>query len=277
MTGRPRTATTLVRAAALVLLLGLASCTAENADRDLPPPLVDSSPSTPGAEAPGTEEPGDDDPGAGDSPSGVNVDDALEVVSWGGHGDQLAVIVRNTSDEPIVEADVLIVGLDDSGNVMSSQRGAPGDRCCSIFGLAPDAEYALFAQLDHPVDELSDVEVRFDRIQQGGPSKATFTVEKARLETTADDAIVVADLRPAGPVGPHVVGQAVLVDRDDRPLAVISGHFYCFTEGRTRQVRMELTRPAPPGARLGEVMAHPVPPDVTLESDDQCSTPGETS
>lgn len=262
MTRRHRRSTTLLCTVVLAVLLGLASCTPEDDDGDLPPPLVDSADSSSAPEV---------------VPDGTDVDDVLEVTSWGGDGNQLAVVVRNTSEQQITEADVLVVGLDDAGTPVSFQRGEPGDRCCSILGLAPGEEYGLFAGLDRPVEELGDVEVRFDRIQQDDPSSTRFTVEKAELETTEDDAIVVADLRPSGPVGPHVVGQAVLVDRDDRPVAVISGHFYCFTEDETRQVRMELTRPAPPGARIGEVMAHPVPPGTTLETDDQCTTPGEAS
>lgn len=187
----------------------------------------------------------------------------LPVTAWGGTGHELAVVIENDTGRTVEQAQVTIVGLDESGNPVTSFSSEAADPCCSILGLPASSPYGLFATLDRPVDELSAVEVRLDAVTLADEVPPRLDVERSSLELTADDAVVTARLSPRGDVTPYIVGQAVLVDADERPVGVISGRFYCFDDREPRTVRMELLRPAPPGTAIGQVMAYPIPTDVS--------------
>lgn len=205
-----------------------------------------------------------DPPATLDLPAGDTGPETLPVTSWGGTGHDLAVVVANDTEAAITQAQVTIVGLDEDDQPVTLSSGTPGDPCCSIIGLPPEGQYGLFAHLERPVAELSDVEVRVDTVAlDADVPDDRVDVGTARLTLTRDDAVVTASLRPRGDIGPYVVGQAVLVDGEDRPVGVISGRFYCFDDRDRREVRMELLRPAPPGTSIGQVMAYPIPADVS--------------
>lgn len=205
-----------------------------------------------------------DPPATLDLPTAEAVPETLPVTSWGGTGHDLAVVVANDTGAVITQAQVTIVGLDGTDQPVTQSSGAPGDPCCSIIGLPPEGQYGLFAHLERPVEEISDVEVRVDIVVLDADEPGDrIEVDTATLELTRDDAVVTASLRPRGGIGPYVVGQAVLVDGDDRPVGVISGRFYCFDDRSRRDVRMELLRPAPAGTSIGQVMAYPIPADVS--------------
>lgn len=227
----------------------LVACTMVASPRDggesVPPPLMDPPPTL-------------------DLPAAEAAPEVLPVTSWGGTGHDLAVVVANDTGAAITQAQVTIVGLDGADQPVTLSSGTPGDPCCSIVGLPPEGQYGLFAHLERPVDELGDVEVRIDSVVlDADEPEDRVEVGRASLELTRDDAVVTASLRPRGAVGPYVVGQAVLVDDDDRPVGVISGRFYCFDDRSRRDVRMELLRPAPAGTSIGQVMAYPIPADVS--------------
>lgn len=236
----------------VAVLLGtavLVACTMVASPRDggesVPPALLDPPPTL-------------------DLPTAEAMPETLPVTSWGGTGHDLAVVVANDTGATITQAQVTIVGLDAADQPVTLSSGTPGDPCCSIIGVPSEGQFGLFAHLERPVDDLDGVEVRIDSVSlEADEPGDRVDVEAATLDLVADDAVVTATLRPRGAVGPYVVGQAVLVDEGDRPVGVISGRFYCFEDRDRRDVRMELLRPAPTGTSIGQVMAYPIPADVS--------------
>jgi hypothetical protein len=198
-----------------------------------------------------------------------------EVVSWGGHDDQLAVVVRNQADVEVRDARVLITALDAGGRPLVATAGPPDSKCCTIVGLPPGEEFGLFLNLGLPVSEVADVQVRYVDLETApalAPAdRPRVDVGDASLERTPGDAVVTATFTAHGDVGPYVAGQAFLVDRDDRLVGVISGRFYCFGPDTTRRLRMQLLRPVPAGTRIQKVLAHPIPAGAPANVQDPCN------
>lgn len=182
-----------------------------------------------------------------------------EIVSWGGNGDQLAVVVRNQSAQQVRQAGVLIEVLDADGVRLFSTRGSEGSTCCTVLSLPPGGEYGLFAELGFPVSDVADVRVSYIDPVMEPAVPATLTITSLDLQHTVDDTEVRARVEAVAETGPYIVGQAFLVDEQDALVGVISGRFYCFTAGLQRELRMELLRPTPPSTRVSRVVAYPVP------------------
>lgn len=201
-----------------------------------------------------------------------------ELVTWGGRTRQLALVIRNDSDRLIRRARVAITARDAAGGVVASSTGPRRSTCCTVLGLPPRGEYGLFLDLDRPVRDVATVEVRYARVRAvpAGRSGRGIEVHRASLERTPDDTVVAATLAAAGPLDGYVIGQAFLVDRNDRLVGVISGRFYCFYDDTVRRVRMQLLRGTPPGTRIQRVLAYPVPSGVPAHVPHHCPPDSES-
>ncbi|MBM9459503.1 hypothetical protein JK386_06280 [Nocardioides sp. zg-536] len=203
---------------------------------------------------------------------------ALEVVRWGGHGDQLAVEVRNASDRTVLRAELQVVALDARGAPVGVASAHPATTCCTVLGLPPGASYGVFADLDVPVEDVAQVRVRYLQVRFADtePTPARLTVSETRLRRLPGDTEVRAVLRATGDVRGFVVGQALLEDATGRLVGVISGRFYCFADRSRRSVRMQLLRPVPARTRVDRVLAYPIPAGETAGVPDRCPSDQET-
>lgn len=188
----------------------------------------------------------------------------LTVVSWGQAAGQLAVVVRNDTDEVVERARVLLTARDSSGAALLSTSGTEDDVCCTVVGLAPGAEFGLFAELRSPLRGVTEVEVR---PVAGGSSTADgdvprVEVREPRLRHLPGDTVVTARLTARGDLSGYLAAQALLVDAEGRVVQVVSGRFYCFASGRPGAVRLRLFHEVPRGLRLGRVLAQAVPRGV---------------
>ena len=215
---------------------------------------------TPSSTPTGTASPSD---GAEPSP--------LEVVSWGRARGQLAIVVRNTSDRLIDRARVRITARDEDGAVLQTTTGTPRDVCCTVVGLPPDEEFALFALIKKGVGEIAGVEVTPVSVEDSPPARAaTAVVTEPRLLRETDDTIVTATVRARGRLSGYVSVAAVLTDRDDNVAQVISGRFYCFEPGRPREVWLHLFHTVPQSLTLDRIIAHPIPVGVPPHVPGRC-------
>lgn len=192
---------------------------------------------------------------------------ALDVVSWGQARGQLAVVVRNETGRLIEGMRVRINALDAEGDTLVSTTGTAADVCCTIVGLPPKGYFGLFADADADLaSRIAEVEVEpaDGEVPADAAAPTRVRVERATLERLPHDAVVTARLttsRASGLSG-YVAAQAFLVRPNGRVAQVISGRFYCFGPGQSRDVRMELLHPAPPGLRLDLVVAYAFPAGV---------------
>lgn len=223
-------------------------------DAQTPGPVATPEPVDEGEE----DQPGDAEPGGST---------ALDVVSWGHASGQLAVVVRNESGRLIESMRVRISALDRDGDTVVSTTGTAADVCCTIVGLPPEGYFGLFADADADLaSRIAEVEVEpaGGDVPAESPTPTRVRVEHATLERLPHDAVVTATLttsRSSATSG-YVAAQAFLVRPNGRVAQVISGRFYCFGPGRSREVRMELLHPAPPGLRLDLVVAYAFPAGV---------------
>ncbi|TQK71239.1 hypothetical protein [Nocardioides sp. SLBN-35] len=195
-----------------------------------------------------------------------------EVVSWGQEGRQLAVVLRNDSDQVLDEARVRITGRNASGRPVVSTTGPENDVCCTVFGLPPGEEFAVYAPLGPAAAEVTDVAVEyvstdFRPVREEEPR---VVARKGKLKRTADNAVVTATLSAAGPVGDYVAAQAILVDADGDVAQVISGRYWCYEPGTRRRIRLELYRSVPADLRLDRVIAHSIPDGVPAGPKGRC-------
>ncbi|NYG58549.1 hypothetical protein BJ980_001472 [Nocardioides daedukensis] len=184
-----------------------------------------------------------------------------EIVTWGGYGDQLALVIKNSGDREIRSARLLITALGANRVPIATTTGSEDTTCCTVVSLRPGAEFGIFIDLPGPVADVEDVVVRYldlETVPAGPDDAAWVEVSAPRLTRSADDAVVTVRLEAHGDVGAFVAGQAFLVDSRDRLVGVISGRFYCFTRDRPRTVRMQLKGPVPSGTRISKVLALPI-------------------
>lgn len=190
---------------------------------------------------------------------------APALVTWGGSGNQLAAVIRNDTDRQIRWARVEITTRDAAGNVLVATTGAAASTCCTVLGLPPGEDYGLFLNLDRPVSDVAEVQVRYAAVRTR-PARAS---QRARIEVSdasfqrvpgrPGDAVVDATFTAHGEASRYVVGQAFLVGPGGALRAVLSGRYYCYRDGDQRRVRLERLQPVPPGTRLERVVAYPIP------------------
>ncbi|GAA3824167.1 hypothetical protein [Nocardioides panacisoli] len=198
----------------------------------------------------------------------------LKVVSWGETSGQLAVVVRNDSDQPIKHLRVRISALDTAGDVVMSTTGTGRDVCCTVVGLPPGKYFGLFADIDPAVaGRTTAVQVRpayATTPAKAGP-EARITVTRTRLQRLPDDTVVTANLTTRGEdLSGYVAAQAFLVGKDGRVVQVISGRFYCFRPGTTHEIRLRLFHPVPDGVRLDRIVAYAIPDGVPPHVPGEC-------
>jgi hypothetical protein len=226
---------------------------ADGPDSDAPAPTAVPTPPAPTSQAP-------TDGGATAGTAGVTP----EIVSWGQEGRQLAVVLRNGSDQVLAEARVRITGRNAAGRPVVSVPAPENDVCCTVFGLPPGEEFAVYAPLAPDAAEITDVAVEYvsTEFRPVREDEARIVARKARLERSADNTVVSATLTAVGPVGDYVAAQAILVDADGDVAQVISGRYWCYEPGTRRRIRLELYRPVPEDLRLDRVIAHSIPDGV---------------
>lgn len=196
---------------------------------------------------------------------------ALEVVSWGTASGQLAVVVRNESARHIERQRVRITARDDAGGVVLSTTGSPRDVCCTIVGLPPGQKYGLFAEVDPATTGIATVDVEPVATRTRGSAPVQHVaVNDPRLLRYDDDTVVTARLTARGRLSGYVSVQALLVDREGDVAQVISGRFYCFETGRSRDVRLHLFHAVPEELRLGRILAYPIPTGVPAHVPWEC-------
>lgn len=262
MSSRERSKTAVMLC--LLMLSGLLAGCGSSAPStgDVPPPLIPTlSQRTPA--------------GASNGPTRTAKADPVEpeIVSWGGNGSQLAIVIRNQGDREIRSARVLITALDHDENPLFATLGPANSTCCTVFALRPGKEFGLFVNMRRNISTVGRVIVRFvsvDWAPVDAERAGSVTVKVANLRRTAHDAVVTATLEADDKVGPYLAGQAFLVDRKDRLVAVISGRFYCFAKGVTRRVDMQLLRPLPADVHIQKVIAYPIPADQPVGIENSC-------
>lgn len=240
-----------------------------------------------GAIGGGTHAAGQDPPTPGvasTSPAAVDVASGrtaspLKVVSWGETSGQLAVVVRNTTTWPISRMRVRITARNASGAILTSTIGTPRDVCCTVLGLPPGRSFGLFAELD-PAVARDTASVEVEPVSPSGPpsrkvrgkaGSASVTVGKAALDRYRRDTVVTVGLTARGRgLSGYLAAQALLTDASGRVVQVVSGRFYCFGPGSSRQVRLHLFHAVPSGLRLGRVMAYPIPAGVPAHVPGEC-------
>ena len=239
---------TAVGAAALMLLL---ACCSSSGARHAPPAA--GSPTGAPSSLPAPSPPATPQPAPGPA-----------LVAWGTTDGLLSVVVENQSALEISAAHVLITALDAAGHPVASTSGTAGSKCCTILGLPPRHRFGLFADLGPLVQRVRGVRVRYLAVhmQPWQPARAgSVAIRDPVLGAEPNgDAVVTATLAATGPVGPYVVGQVFLAGPDGRLVGVISGRFWCFGDGVSRQRRLQLLHPVPPQTRIAGVAAYPVPP-----------------
>lgn len=266
---------TLIALVFLVIMLGVWREDSEP-DRSVQAGSVTSDAPTPGVpeeagEAGDAEDAGDEHEGAL-SPT---------VVDWGGSGDQVVVVLRNEGSRTIRRAQVALTARNDQGMVVAQASDSAESTCCTVVGLPPGGEFGVFLRLHEgaQMDDVADVEIRYDTITFGAADAPLATVEirDARLRRTPVDTLVHATLSLDGTraalrdLSGYVAGQAFLVDPDDDIVGVISGRFYCFSAAQpSHRVAMQLLRPVPPGTRVARVLAYPVTADAGLPVPQSC-------
>lgn len=239
----------LALAALLVALLASCGPGEQRSGSRVPPAVLTPSSPTPAASP----------PGATPAP---DVPVEPEVVSWGGEGGHLAIVVRNQSDVLIRSARVLITGLDSEHRPVLATIGRPDSKCCTALDVGPGEEFGLYVNMRRPVTDLSEVLVRYVELETAPAPSADaprIEVSGTTLKRETADTVVTATVTTRGDEGPYLAGQAFLVDEKDRLVAVISGHFYCFGPRTRHRLRMHLQRPVPPGTRIQKVLAHSIP------------------
>lgn len=190
--------------------------------------------------------------------------DGPDIVQWGGHGRQLSIVVRNQTDRIVQQAHVLITALDHDGSLIAASSGSRRSTCCTVLGLPPGDEYGLYVDLPRPVTDVGSVLVHYLDVDLGPVTDKTsdYDVNSVRLVHAADDTVVETEVTVHGDVGRYLVGQAFLVDPEDRLVGVISGRFYCFGKNAQRRLRMQLLHPTPPGTHVERVAYFPIPAGV---------------
>lgn len=188
---------------------------------------------------------------------------APQVVSWGGTGDQLALVVRNTSTRQIVHARLLIVALDKQDHPLLVTSGQTNSTCCVLSNVPPDGVYGAFATIKAPLSAVHSVTAQYLDLNVADVPSPESTehvdVSSVQLRRTPSDTIVSATVRTTGKVSPYLSGQAFLVDPHGHLVGVISGQFYCFGAGAVHRLHMQLLHPVPAGTRVQTVVARPLP------------------
>lgn len=195
--------------------------------------------------------------------------------SWGGVGDQLSIIVRNTSSRTIVLARVRIEAMSASGAPIPITTVQPTSTCCTVLDVAPGGRFGVFANLGARVGDVRKVRVAYvgPVLTTSAPPSVHIVVRNTSLHLSRDDAVVSATVSVSGTVPAYMAGQAFLVNRQGRVVGVISGRFYCFGDGTTRRLRMQLLHPVPLGTRLAQVVLAPVPPAAVAPGSPRCAQP----
>jgi hypothetical protein len=216
-------------------------------------------------------------PSSAPAPTAETLEPVL--VRWGGTGHHLAIVIRNDSDRFVRHARVEITALDAHGRTLMATIGRPRSTCCTVVGLPPGGEYGLYLPLDRPIGMVGGVAVEYASVATEPARSArrpTVEVSRVALHRAADESVVDATFRVRGTIDGFVSGQAILRDRHDRLVGVISGRFYCFHNGTSRRVRMQLFHHVPAGTRVERVLAYPVPAGVPARVPATCPPDQET-
>lgn len=197
-----------------------------------------------------------------------------QVVEWGVNGQQLAVVVKNQTRSLIVSATVRIQAYDENHRLIVASTGPQRSKCCTILGLPPRQRFGLFLFVGPRASDVRSVRVDYvdtDVRTDDPKARGTYSTEVTALDRQPDDTVVTATITAHGPVTPFLVGQA-FVTGPDGLIGVISGRFYCFEDGASRRMRMQLKHPVPAGSRVESVVAYPVPPGQPTYVTSACHT-----
>jgi hypothetical protein len=188
----------------------------------------------------------------------------IDVVEWATDDGLLFVNLVNHSGYEIRSARAVITGRDASGTVVASVSGPPSSRCCTILGLPPGGQFGVYAEVGPSVSRIVDVRVEYADLALIVPpaNPATVHVSKPVLDAGNGPAVVTVGLTAHGAVGAYITGLAYLTDPGGALVAIISGRFYCFADGVSRVVHMQLFHRVPVGTRVRLVIAYPVPANM---------------
>ena len=182
------------------------------------------------------------------------------VVRFARTGTLLAVEVRNDSDYYLRAARLRIVARDGRGREVA-QAGAPRWSCCTLLDVPSGGRYGAWASIPRDAPPVREVSVEVVDARVGRPTGTTPKVvaSPGSVQREADGTVVTTSLTATGPVDGRVAAQAFLVGPRGRFVAVVSGRFWCFADGDTRTVRMQLPQTVPRGTRVDRIVARSVP------------------
>jgi hypothetical protein len=201
----------------------------------------------------------------------------LVTQEWGVVDGMLSVVVRNTTDRTLRTAEAVITARDRTDVLISSSLEDPDGVCCAVVDLPPGQEFGLYVDVGDGADEISRVDVAYRDVAWSSADAAqasTLEAQPVRLDGNGQGAVVVANVQTSEPMVAQASVQAFLVDPGGSFLAVVSGRWYCFSEGR-HEIRMQLLHPVPAGTTVDRVAIHPVTddPDGTALN---CAGPAQT-
>ncbi|GAA1793414.1 hypothetical protein GCM10009795_043760 [Nocardioides hankookensis] len=187
----------------------------------------------------------------------------LVTQTWGVVDGMLSVVVRNTTDRTLRSAAAVITARDDNDVLVASTLESPTGTCCAVTDLPPGEEFGFYVDIGDDADRIERVDVAYREVSWAAadePTANTLTAHPLRLDGNGRGAVVVADVRNAGPMVEQASVQAFLYGADGDFLAVVAGRWYCFSRG-DHQIAMQLLHPVPDGTTVKEVVIHPVSDD----------------
>lgn len=236
-------------------------------DREAGPPDPSLTSTDPGEVPSGTGTPDSD---AAAEPAGPE-DVVTTVTAVGRTGTLLAVEIRNDSGVRIRSARVRIVARDAAGRAVTTS-GSARSTCCTVLDLPDGETYGLWASIPTDAPPVSEVEVEVLEAEVGNPDVPPSTVTASGIELGREPgaAVVTTTLVAEGAVDGYVDAQAFLTDPGGRLVAVVSGRFWCFADGVSRTVRIQLPQPVPRDTRVSRVVARSVPDKVLAPAPSAC-------
>ncbi|MBB6629312.1 hypothetical protein H5V45_18440 [Nocardioides sp. KIGAM211] len=201
----------------------------------------------------------------------------LVTQQWGVVDGMLSVVVRNTSQRTLRFANAVITARDEQDVIVASSAVVTDGTCCDVVDLPAGEKFGFYFDVGSSADAIAKLDVAYQDVAwatASGKPDATFTAKPTGIDKNSVGAVVVADVVTTGARTPQVSAQAFLNDKDGKFIAVVSGRWDCFVPG-TRQIRMQLFHPVPPGTVVEAIRVHPVEHDPARPSPD-CSYRNES-
>lgn len=187
----------------------------------------------------------------------------LVTQEWGVVDGMLSVVVENSTERTLRSAEAVITARDRNDVLIVSSLEVQGGACCAVVGLPPGQEFGLYVDVGESADEISRVDVSYREVAwapAGESQPSALAADLVRLDGNGQGAVVVANVGTKQQMVAQANVQAFLTGPDGAFLAVVSGRWYCFSQG-SREIRMQLLHPVPAGTTVDRIVIYPVTDD----------------